>query len=123
MNKVTGNKLIARFMDWDTADVYWHHPTIKKIKSIYSLDYNKRWKLLMPVVDKIEHLGETDKSLGYIDINSHYCEIVSLIKNQPNIIVGCYSESPEKIKTATKIDAVWLAIVTFIQWYNLNNNS
>lgn len=135
MNKVTGNKLVAEFMGWgiwksmfdgegcniDTKiipEAYTDHSSFHKTKNLL---FHSSWDWLMPVVDKIEHLGETDKSLGYIDINSHHCKIVSLIKNQPNIIVGSYSKSPEKIKTATKIRAVWLAVVTFIQWYNNNN--
>ena len=132
-----GNKLIAEFLGYIYVPYTAGHSgrphgwVLKNYKLIdkktpklflgrtaKDLLYHKSWDWLMPCVEKIEHLKEDVYSLGRIEINSHHCRISSLCKNQPYIIVGCYKESPEKVKTNSKLEAVYLAVITFIKWYN-----
>jgi hypothetical protein len=115
---LVGNKLIEDFMKQMTLDenvlyVFSELPIEK-----YPRKFHSSWDWLMPVVEKIEKIGETDKSQGYIDINSHHCEIGSMCKDQPDIIVGCYPTSPEEEKRSSKIEATYYAIIKFITWYN-----
>jgi hypothetical protein len=81
-----------------------------------ALKYHEDWKLLMPVVEKIESLKYTSVYTGktylgefHIEINydppSHKCKKTVFIKD----------------KSLTKHEATWLAVVEFIEWYkNLN---
>lgn len=119
-----GNKLIAEFMELHKDEESGNYlivdePHIRAscLMSIEYLRYHSSWDWLMPVVEKIEHLEETETMLGIVDINSHYCRILSLCKKQPDIIIGCYETSPEKLKCSTKIDALYQAIIKFIKWY------
>lgn len=79
-------------------------------KETYLLDakelpYNTRWDWLMPVVEKIESIENSDDY--EVDIFSNCCEI------------GCKDEHSAVGKT--KIEAVWQAVIQFILWYNQNN--
>ena len=84
--------------------------------------YNESWDYLMPIVDKIEHLYETEKSLPVFDINSHHARFaVSYPFKYKNWIVGIGAKSAEKIKADSKIEATWMVVVEFIKWYNETN--
>lgn len=65
-----------------------------------NLGYNSEWQMLMPVVEKIESIANSD--YYEVDIFGHCCDIGG------------------KIETTgiTKIDAVFKAVVQFIQWHN-----
>lgn len=77
-------------------------------------DYHKSWDWLMPVVEKIESLG---KNTLISNISGHYCNImtgVSLMEssiNNPSKFLG---------QGESKIEAVYKALVEFINWYNQN---
>lgn len=128
---IEGNKLIAEFMElgWETIKEvcisnlkkYGHRNPDYLNNPMYWNCYHSSWDWLMPVVEKIEHLFESDNTLPLFDINSHFCRF-SLghheIKEYKQWIYGCYITSPEENKCSTKIDAAWNVCVEFIKWYN-----
>lgn len=79
-------------------------------KLTYHSDYNK----LMEVVDKIEETNRINDVEYYpysVDIWKNCCKISD--GNNANEICVTYAPS--------KIEAVWLTIVEFIKWCNINN--
>lgn len=98
---IVNNKLIAEFMDSITLDGNGNSK-----EDINSFKYHKSWDWLMPVVDKIENLGNCQ-----IDISFEWCRI-------------CYKgglfeiDTRNHIKANTKIEAVYFACIEFIKWYN-----
>lgn len=68
-----------------------------------SLQYNSSWDYLMPVVEKIESKGFD------VFINGLYCRITDS---------GMSNFEIESGDVKSKIEAVWLAVVEFIKWYN-----
>jgi hypothetical protein len=106
-----GNKLIAEFMGFRVFDkryprnhgigapeAEWRDCIVQKTK------YHSSWDWLMPVVEKIEGLENSDDY--EVDIFSNCCDIGGIIE-----AVG-----------KTKIDATYKAITQFIQWYNTQNS-
>lgn len=91
-----GNLLIADFMGIDEF-----------VKSTFLVDgssvltYNSSWGALMPVVEKIERIGYE----VWIKANSCW------IYGYPETEITHIMDNP-------KIEAVWLAVVEFIKWYN-----
>lgn len=107
-----GNKLIAEFMERKIVDSPWSHkPLEQQGQWVYVLGqdffkerikYHYSWDWLMPVVEKIESIQNSDNY--EVDIFGKCCEI------------GVMDEHSAVGKT--KIEATWLAIVEFIKWYN-----
>ena len=133
-----GNKLIAEFMGFESVNkrvrtksgrYYDYHamPNFSVIKEdvIYieseigwglveqdylfgeDLKFNSSWDWLMPVVEKIENVldGEVSAIISEASCGINYCAIYSV-----------------SVESNTKIEAVWLACVNFIAWYNLQTN-
>ena len=104
------NKLIAEFMDMQLTDIGWYDS-----EGVLSLGYtgdntfddllfHTSWDWLMPVVGKIE-------SLGYdVIINGEWCNIHS-VELEDDIC---------DISIKGKINAVYIAVVEFIKWFNEN---
>ena len=70
--------------------------------------YHEDWNMLMPVVEKIE-------ALGYI---------FAIVCNEAGITCSRSSglERPDiNLKAESKLEAVYQAVVQFIQWYNQNH--
>lgn len=133
---IEGNKLIAEFVgfkmwwseggsyDWPEKELEISVPDFledEDLEYMYTLDmpfymywgelkFNTSWDWLMPVVEKIEELGYTTVIHGYGKDFTPYLETYCAIK-EGNYRWG-YGESK------SKIEAVWLASVLFIQWYN-----
>ena len=65
------------------------------------------WDWLMPVVEKIENVlnGEVSVIISEASCGINYCAIYSV-----------------SVESNTKIEAIWLACVNFIAWYNLQHN-
>ena len=102
MNTTESNKLIAEFMGLHTI-VETNGVTFKDNNTgeIHLINYNTEWNWLMEVVEKIE-------SLGYrIEIVKHICRIY--LSNKETIIIS---------ENTPKIEAVYIACVEFIKWYN-----
>jgi len=96
---IEGNKLIAEFMkQWKGVDCYMYG---KDYYGFENLRYHLSWDWLMPVVEKIDSIlfGETK-------IEGRWCEIQTP------------TTQPIRVRGVNKIDAVWLAVVEFIKFYN-----
>jgi len=136
METVAGNRIIAEFMgykfnaypdlkhnnitkpnetewyyaSWDLVDF---EEQIKK-----KLQYHTSWDWLMPVVEKIEAIV-FDIYTGFsVDVRKKYCVIYCHYKSMQD---GCVYQTPYGFTPDSKINATWLAVISFIQWYNQNN--
>ena len=108
MKILKNNKLIAEFLGYIdngcSEDGFLIHPITNYDVEISSLKYHEDWNWLMEVVEKIE-------SLGYrIEIVKHICRIY--LSNKETIIIS---------ENTPKIEAVYIACVEFIKWYNNQN--
>lgn len=103
MNKeiLEGNKLIAEFV---TEEPEVLKQDLKRAGTLESMQYHESWDWLMPVVEKIHNIfeSEEDDILPYI----YQCEEFLLIRDE--LGTGRLPES-------------WSAVVDFIKWYNENN--
>jgi hypothetical protein len=103
MTTLEGNKLISSFMGLagKTGNEY---PIGIGWCTDEHMQYHSSWDWLMPVVEKIEAIENSDDY--EVDIFGNCCEIGT---NDNHSAVG-----------KTKIEATWKAVVQFIQWYNQN---
>lgn len=138
------NKLIAEFMGAKIKSKKFSYTSTSSYDSCYwfkdfNISYNgisisnlklhKSWDWLIPVVEKIENLNlkeffykwnEEEKTIynfmsTCVDISYNYC----------NIYVELELDPPYEISSVTldsKIEAVYKAVVNFINWYNEKNN-
>lgn len=114
MNTTESNKLIAEFLGFkeqkDPTE-RWFGRFFIPAKGWYKeneLAFNHDWNWLMEVVEKIESL--------------EHCQI-TIIKNWCRIEHAKYNsriDSRDYSEDFTKIEAVYNACVTFIEWYNEN---
>ena len=102
------NRLIAEFMDQKPYKEMWNVAFQRIEHDPLTFKYERSWDWLMPVVEKIE-------SFGYA--------VFMFPKNEVAIKQGMTISSMAICKTVseTKIKAVYLAVIEFIQWYNENN--
>jgi hypothetical protein len=124
----TDDAKIAKFMGWEKySGNSYKCPNTYPIENNVSngwttftadqLEFSSRWDWLMPVVEKIESLGFATKFRheifkdvsGYQDI-----EIFSLNENNGYKRVACCTDR------IPKIEAIYKAVVQFIDWYNEN---
>jgi hypothetical protein len=108
---IEGNKLIAIFMAAkynERLDLVYLEGK-PSMYSINELKYHTSWDWLMPVVEKIEGIGDYHVSIGMF---SCYVSEGVFIDEWVHI----ESDSDSKIK------AVWLAVIEFIKWHNQNTN-
>jgi len=128
MNNIQeNNKLIAEFMGLTiiTDEISWFDTNYKALKK-----YNEFWGNLMPVVEKIEELDlkeqyyswEDEEGKNYnfegfsVDIEGNSCYIWLNWSLDPAKLI---SQATEK----TKIEAVYKAVLGFIEWYNKNKEN
>jgi len=86
----------------------------------------KSWENIMPVVENIESIFETNTEKESVDITSHhvsYSHYNAHYECEFNVIVGCYLDSPEEIKTESKLEAVYIVVTEFIKWYTKKYNT
>lgn len=115
-NILENNKLIAEFMGFKLQN----NPNERFYKNYFTqangvwgnrieiLHFDSDWNWLMEVVEKIESSGYLVKMAGKIVI----------IDNKSNNKDYISFESSQEV---TKIEAVYKACVTFIEWYNKQN--
>ena len=113
MKTIENNKIIAEFLSvkihpCETIENFKFLPIEERgLYNGYFIDelkYHEDWNWLMEVVEKIE-------SLGYrIEIVKHICRIY--LSNKETIIIS---------ENTPKIEAVYIACVEFIKWYNNQN--
>ncbi len=109
---IEGDKLIAEFMNhyWVGSAGFTYNDSLD-CEELKSLQYNFDFNWLMAVVSKIE--WEHGK---LVRIEGFGCEITSASNENP--IHKPFRVYRHKV---TKIQAVWCAVVEFIEWYNKNN--
>jgi hypothetical protein len=113
------NKLIAKFMgkkiinNWvQLVDKYNGEYDISLLK------YHSDWNQLMPVVEKIEKDISKEPYYGFtVRIADRCCLIACHERNKQD---GVIYQTPWGFRPLLKIQAVWLAVVEFINWYNAN---
>lgn len=103
MNTTENNKLILDF-----RGLIPEYETTNPLFNI-TYCYHSNWDLLMQVVEKIESLHESNNVL--IGTNITYVQIHNKVRNEQETFKGVAD---------TKIEAVYNACVTFINWYNEN---
>lgn len=110
---IEGEILISEFDGWIKHNGrYWHKE--RNITTYYDpvdFQYHSDWSRLMPVVEKIEAIHQVFSN-GYINvrISQGYIQIEGAGKK---IFKNTSIEG-------SKIKALWLAVIEFIQWYNQN---
>ena len=125
------NKLIAEFMGVKIGvDSYSYRPGQSDLLKEENLNYHKSWDWLMTVVEKIESLdlkeygyqwegidGETEYNNGSIcvEIEQDRCWIYMNLSLDP---FHTFNEKSRGIRFPTKIEAVYAAVVEFIEYYN-----
>lgn len=143
---VEGNGLIAEFMgaeyqkDWSNGIYKKPIPNYKFTIaptehasynwSPEGLQYNSSWEWLMPVVEKIQKVfhwdSENDKYISVEDFGIVYTRRYPTDMNVTRICIctklnGAMSEFHHiRKESKSKIESVWLAVVEFIEWYNVN---
>jgi hypothetical protein len=137
------NRLIAEFMetsgnvDFHNGEgfvpIYWYSGINGGHKTPYKedeLEYHKSWDWLMPVVEKIEDLdlseygyqwegidGEIEYNNGSIcvEIEQDRCWIYMNLQLDP---FHTFNEKTSGIRFPTKLEATYVAVVEFIEYYN-----
>ena len=113
--EIGGNTMIAEFMgkrvglagDLIDGNADYH---------VLKTDYHSSWDWLMPVVEKIEKDVSKEPYHGFtVRIVGNSCLIACHEKNKQD---GVIYQTPWGYRPLTKIEAVWLAVVEFIKWYN-----
>ena len=125
------NKLIAEFMGVKIGvDSYSYRPGQSDLLKEENLNYHKSWDWLMTVVEKIESLdlkeygyqwegidGKTEYNNGSIcvEIEQDRCWIYMNLSLDP---FHTFNEKSRGIRFPTKIEATYIAVVEFIEYYN-----
>ena len=104
MNTQENNKIIAEFMGITPNEAGVYHVSKHKGYSLENLLYHTSWDWLMPVVEKIESILPCD---SIITIEYKDCRIPV---NESGFDIVTNEE--------TKIEAVYKAVVEFINQYN-----
>lgn len=134
---IDGNVLIANFMfpdlqkEIDDGNVIldgnlWVKATM--ISKDYSmLKYHCDWNWLMEVVDKIESIEDRNLAVKLENGGSWGQNLFSIViaSNTANICGDAGYTKYDEFKTnggSSKIEAVWLTVIDFIDWYNFNKN-
>lgn len=99
-----GNKVIDEFMNYDAFCI--------------TSKYDNSWEWIMDVIDEIEKIHDDFHGHFAVHIVSNSCTIqgTNLRTDHKNYHPAYFSEHDGE----TKIEATWLAVVHFIQWYNKN---
>jgi hypothetical protein len=125
---IENNKLIAMFMgavpDTDELSEWWGGITFPHgYDRTLALKYHSSWDWLMPVVEKIENFSTGGEGYEYghaVIVNNWSVDIKDMLNGELRVSI-----CPSSTKINSKIEAVYLAVVEFIKWYNkskLENN-
>lgn len=117
---IKNNIIIAKFIGGKLKDEsmwYFPEPFRYTCAEESRLAFNDSWDWLMPVVDKIE-------KTHCVNILSKPKSFICMIRSldvEGSLNISYYKGSVGNKDTAkTKIDAVYNAVVEFIEWYNEN---
>ena len=120
------NKMIAEFMGISViesknrqGEKYYYYNNADNQGYEALPDYNESWDDLMPVIEKIEKIGETPELYGVIvDICTTHIKIGRHSRNRKYVepvVVDL------KLTPIPKLEATYIAVVEFIEWYNAQN--
>jgi hypothetical protein len=121
MEITEGNKLIAEFMGAKLVEhaggdnVYEFKESPQIFAGLFwqpeHMAYPVSWEWLMPVVEKIDQVV-VDGRLHTVEMKNGECKITwdDPFKNRWGTLI--------QKENNRKIQAVWQAVVAFIQWYN-----
>jgi hypothetical protein len=130
-----GNKLIAEFMGCRESTVYWGGEPFQRWgfadtdiadkwpENCFSVEtkYHTSWDWLMPVVEKIGLLPYPKdkgwKDEDYKDYSAYPYPRTFGMRNTEGKYMVRLNASP-LFEADTLIEATWLAVIDFIQWYN-----
>ena len=114
-----GNKLIFDFLgkeyahwtfenrtSWISARTNLNRSVCKAFDGYEDLKYHKSWDWIMSVVEKIHSIDYTD-----VQIHSHICYI--------NYRHGEYKADFHRWEGLPMVEMVYIAVITFIEWYNI----
>lgn len=128
-----GNKLIAEFMGFAYLDDF-NYPEQNEVgwynsegdccgKELY---FHSSWDWLMPVVEKIENIDIRNNKHDFpkVKLNGDSCEIFAYATFRGTTyywkkwmdISGNFHE--HKTHCESKLEAIYKAVIEFIQWYN-----
>lgn len=129
MKIIEGNKLIESFMGNNPFGAYHEDDDLylnlddkhRHLKQGSFTKYHLSWDSLMPVIEKIEGLI---CDLPFKGIVTPY-QVELLSRNQTNIFNWPENTSIVFINkdNISKIESAWMAVVEFINWYNVNRKS
>lgn len=111
MNTTENNKLIAEFMGWDCKNNFYciAPNSLDDGWSYEDLKFHSDWNWLMQVIEKIESFEDENRCSKYnVEIQQSF---VSIIDNQTSDFI--YDRDAN-----TKLEAVYNAVVEFINFYN-----
>ncbi len=138
--KQKNNKIIAEFMGWEKSiypnlpnKMYKHDPygNGKMYKENFSigiaielLNYHSNWELLMLVIEKIESIQLPSPSLVpvTVSIKGNSCRIFKGEWNDDKEGFISYVSYEGNDTQYSKIEATYLAVIEFINWYNEQEN-
>ena len=116
---IEGNKLISLFMGFKEEEIQaedWCGCNVLEDNGFGGLEmfpanYHENWSRLMPVVEEIESIGQT-----YVEFGKKHCRIQPILYNPKK---DCMEwQLLHETQCATKIEAVYSAVLKFITWYN-----
>ncbi len=111
-----GNVIIAKWngievlegINYDNVKYYYYdNPIVQGYDALP--DYSNDWNALMEVVKKIE-----DMDIPFDDFSVEICGYVCIVHG--------YHNRFEETSNDSKIEATWLAVVSFIKWLNSLHN-
>ena len=111
-NVLTGNKLIAEFMNLGIQLHMVEHPISGEYIDIEDLEYHESWDWLMPVVDNIDSI-EVNGDTFAIDMFQTGCQVFRYSMYNGEIITT---------EGVNRLDATYKAVIEFIKWYNKNKD-
>jgi hypothetical protein len=109
----------------DSVGDYVANVSENKIHEWEDVKYHSDWSWIMPVVEKIESV-EVDQANEIIIRTSANVKIfhkACIIEYEPDEELGDQNdETTIMTKAETKMEAVYSAVIQFIQWYQDNQN-
>ena len=121
METKNNNKLIAEFMGYKVMEedkfLAYDYPKgtdLNKVMVDVAIKYHTDWNWLMPVVEKIESMSHTKGRHYFLAMGQAYVGFeIDRMNVQPFAKWGTSSNYRKK-------EAVYEAVVEFIQWHNNN---
>jgi len=114
---IANNKLIAFFMGFKMLvenyhGIYFIESPTKKTYDLQGLKYDSDWNWLMLVVENINLLSKFDKNFFGVSTQYYNRCLIHCYKNEQRV------HTIDILNSETNIQATYLAVIEFINWYN-----